>query len=1144
MNKIKKYIGIIKWFDQLKGFGVIVNHENKEFFIHKSNILDSPDKILKATSFVFEEGSKKKGKSSPAVNCTIPKTQNDFNLAMELIGKPRTVGIEVKIIGKSSWGNSYTKRELGKYDILNYFLYKVLKDKSKSDIIDFFRDAFNENITGWGISEITDFYRVTKNRINALKLEPEGTENKTERFTGMNEGNYKVIKHLIDYYNANISSKISVQLWKSGDLDYSENSKLNIDQGFYLKKDLPFDQNYLVEHISLLNAADFKNISKYNIRDEVNLKLINSFFSDIISNIETLKEKVEVYNILDSSQREELFKMILTNITSGLLFDVWSNKRLFVDYETKKLRLYFPDSADYFIDEKILFENCSSIGFDLIKRIKTLNGESTKQIFSILKLKVERKLIDTENLIENIKAIKLLKGSEQNIILQLIFPQLVDEQISLLIENNFLQFSEKQCALLNFSLDIDDNTKTRFINVIAGDYKIEIRKRLRLLKILSEDALKSFSVKYIKEFNDAEKLIFTSFCDDLNVFIAICNNWLFENVYLTRKLLVYGGKNNFSLSERFQAKLLGQFKIFSNKAKLEILRYYLHDPFICLCIESFDFSFPDEVEMLFTLIDPGVNYKEEIIEVFDNQKNNISILDLFALSKLFKKYNLYFDNSDLEIRFQQTLKSEELIGLVDFLAKLKGEDFKLTETQIVNYINCKLPENDALCLNIIPLVISSNLLISILNKCTSLVDSSKHLNSLSNNKIFKNLSEEFIKEHLMNYLEKEPIKILDLALIHFKNLYVYFADRILLNNKVFIGFHSLLLKKSKEINAVFDEKDNDLNILTRSFNDPLNECNIAKLQDLFVRHKYAFQSDFIKFNAYLVYKNHQSVLKFKKILSSYEFTELSALLINSFILYPVKSRSELMSLMNRILKEHFNLLTKNIVTIDTYINIYSIRNLVKKCNGRKKYSGINFWQSGQASRFYTKGYHFLISGESEDIYCEGRFWKSQHFYNSETNKPTEELYDFYWCKNAVCAGVNDKIEFGNEYENWTLIELNELFNINLDRLAFIYLAGWLNRMQTIFDRLICMECCQYLRPKNYKPHLLGYYAVPLFCCVNDKCQSFNKPIRFTHCRGCGKILDSRECKVCSTCKWLICDDKTCNKCGCGANHTPVFVEYE
>lgn len=293
-----------------------------------------------------------------------------------------------------------------------------------------------------------------------------------------------------------------------------------------------------------------------------------------------------------------------------------------------------------------------------------------------------------------------------------------------------------------------------------------------------------------------------------------------------------------------------------------------------------------------------------------------------------------------------------------------------------------------------------------------------------------------------------------------------------------------------------------------------------------------------------MYKKHLSVIEFKKILSSHKFVELSALLINSFILNPVKSRDELMSLMNRILKEHFTLLTENMVTDDTYSNIFSIRDLVKECDGRKKYSGLNFWQGGKTTRWYTSGNHFLVTGNIENIYCEGRFWKSQHFYDSETNKPTKESYDFYWCKNEMCAGVNDKVEFENSFDNWTLIELNELFDIKLDRLAFIHLAGWLNRMQTIFDRLKCKECGQYLRPKNYKPHLLGYYAVPLFICVNDKCKSFNKEIRFTHCRGCGKILDSRECKVCGTCKWLICDDENCNKCGCGANHTPVFAEYQ
>jgi hypothetical protein len=215
---------------------------------------------------------------------------------------------------------------------------------------------------------------------------------------------------------------------------------------------------------------------------------------------------------------------------------------------------------------------------------------------------------------------------------------------------------------------------------------------------------------------------------------------------------------------------------------------------------------------------------------------------------------------------------------------------------------------------------------------------------------------------------------------------------------------------------------------------------------------------YIKFNAYLVHKKRITIDQFSSIIFQYDFTELSALLIKNFITNKISSREELMKHMNNVVKEHFNHLLREDFKDNTFESIFSIHTLVKWCDGRKTFRNVKQWNSGQLSRLYTQSTPMIYTGKIENYYCEGRLWKKQVFYDSETNKPLNEQHDVYWCRNKICVGVNNNVELDEQFDKWTLVELNEIFVFKLDRLAFSYVAGWINKMQEIFEKLKCREC--------------------------------------------------------------------------------------
>lgn len=417
------------------------------------------------------------------------------------------------------------------------------------------------------------------------------------------------------------------------------------------------------------------------------------------------------------------------------------------------------------------------------------------------------------------------------------------------------------------------------------------------------------------------------------------------------------------------------------------------------------------------------------------------------------------------------------------------------------------------------------------------------LDALFGNPSTTSLGDNVFEEYVGLFYKENEIKVLEYLIQHRVGLYNDFLCKLPFSTTSIVGIIPQF-ERSIELLKPHVKEDNPFFYIYNIIANKNSLTVTEHLNSFFRKYDYQFQSLFLKYFINQYKENITSNTMFHSILNGIDLKELAALMIKEFIVNKFEGREGLMELMNVTLKSHFMVLNEINDEKNNFANLFSIESLVNHCDGRKHFGGLTRWQGGREIRYYTNGNNPIIVGETENIYCEGRFWKNVRFYDSESNRPLNNTNEFYWCRNKVCVGVNNKVNMDNAYYEWNLNEINEIFQLNLDRLAFIHLAGWLNRMETIFQRLSCYECEQYLRPKAYTPKQLGHYGVPLFWCINDNCSCHNKEIRFTHCRGCHKILDSRECEKCIKCGWLKCDDDNCNKCGCNSNYLPVYVEYE
>lgn len=386
----------------------------------------------------------------------------------------------------------------------------------------------------------------------------------------------------------------------------------------------------------------------------------------------------------------------------------------------------------------------------------------------------------------------------------------------------------------------------------------------------------------------------------------------------------------------------------------------------------------------------------------------------------------------------------------------------------------------------------------------------------TNNRVLQlHFIEKFYKQLSIKY----PIEILELAILS-KHI---IAQKLAYQNLIFKTENEIInfIDKASKLNITDEVKTSNkaLNAFLLFLNSTSN-FNLTEDCKRFLQiNKGIAQCLSVKFLIFQLHKQKISKAKLIEILNSFQWTEISALLIKAFIQESNYTEKILLDKLNEIFKTHFEVLSSLHFEPKSFLDNFTIRNILNRCNGRKYYNA-ELWQKNGASRWYVKGGVSTYTKDTMNCYCEGRPWKKESLWDSQTNKPSTEQYEFYWCKTSYCAARNDTINLDQPFNEWTLSEISVALNIKIEKIALATLAGWANRMNQIIEHLFCRSCEEVLRPLPFRPNTLGYYAVPLFHCINDKCTD-KQTIRFTHCLN-GKCeshktsepLDSRDCKSC------------------------------
>lgn len=269
-------IGLVKWFDPDKGFGVIGTPDAGEFFLHINSFATKPEKILKGTPIAFSPKIDKQKNRNSAENSRLVGNPEDWKVILGYLGKSDSVSLEVEITGRGKRGNPYHRKEIQSFSLTGLSLKYFLKDKSVTEITNFITDYFDNDLE---IKHFIAYCELLENRIKK-HLPDESATN--------------ILNSAFSYFGNNLSEEILFEVWKQKKFKFIS---------YIDKDDYEIPENVLTSNILEIGKPELKRILNFSFGSDFCSQFVNNKFN----NIEhfTSSEIKDLYQFLEFESENE-----------------------------------------------------------------------------------------------------------------------------------------------------------------------------------------------------------------------------------------------------------------------------------------------------------------------------------------------------------------------------------------------------------------------------------------------------------------------------------------------------------------------------------------------------------------------------------------------------------------------------------------------------------------------------------------------------------------------------------------------------------------------------------------------------------------------------------------------------------------------
>ncbi len=282
-------IGLVKWFDSDKGFGVIGTPDEGEFFLHINSFAIKPEKIFKGIPIAFSPKIDKEKNRNSAEKSRLIGNAEDWKIILSYLGKSDSVSIEIEITGQGKRGNSYHRKEIQSFSLIGLSIKYFFNDKSEAEISNFITDYF-------------DNYLKTKHFILYCEL----IENRIKEHLHA-ESATNILSNAFSYFGNKLNEEMLFEVWRQKKFSFISYTD---------KDDYEIPENILKSNILEIGKPELKRILNFSFGAGFCSQFVNKKFNNI--ECLTTSEIMDLYQFLEfeSENEKEKRKSQLDNLYS------------------------------------------------------------------------------------------------------------------------------------------------------------------------------------------------------------------------------------------------------------------------------------------------------------------------------------------------------------------------------------------------------------------------------------------------------------------------------------------------------------------------------------------------------------------------------------------------------------------------------------------------------------------------------------------------------------------------------------------------------------------------------------------------------------------------------------------------------------
>ncbi|NUN99107.1 MAG: cold shock domain-containing protein, partial [Saprospiraceae bacterium] len=257
--------GVIKWYDSIKGFGVISAPGGKEVFLHSSNFSIGLRELAPGDALLFEVAFEK-GKDT-AKNVHTPKSYNDFKAIMELLGGEKLVHSQEKITLKSKWGKPYTSTVTKTFNVL----INGIKEFFKQNNFEFISDSINKYYSQEIIDKKAELFIPFCQLLESLIATTKGT-------------NYSIATNYT-HFGQQKNSAVLFEVWKSREFRLIGYEDYNKEEDYEIPEEIIWENKDKLDLELLQRIYPYSFGEQFCIRwmEWLVAELKNKSFTEILS---------------------------------------------------------------------------------------------------------------------------------------------------------------------------------------------------------------------------------------------------------------------------------------------------------------------------------------------------------------------------------------------------------------------------------------------------------------------------------------------------------------------------------------------------------------------------------------------------------------------------------------------------------------------------------------------------------------------------------------------------------------------------------------------------------------------------------------------------------------------------------------------